>query len=58
MIGQFVTECAATRPSEDLAESVMDFILVPKPSGAMLSDQKILLFMTILKWSHNASACS
>ena len=41
---QFVTEYAASSPSEGLAESFMDFIFVPKPSSAMLSDQKIRFF--------------
>ena len=41
---QFVSEYAATSPSEDIAESFMYFIFVPRPSGAALSDQKILFF--------------
>ena len=41
---QFVSEYAATSPSEDIAESFMFFIFDPKPSGAALSDQKVLFF--------------
>ena len=41
---RFVSEYAASSPSEDLAESFMYFIFVPKPSGATISEQKILFF--------------
>jgi hypothetical protein len=41
---QFVSEYAVTSPSEDLAESFMYFIFVPRPSGAAISEQKILFY--------------
>ncbi len=42
--GQFVSEYAATSPSEDIAETFMYFIFTPKPSGAAISDLKTLFF--------------
>ncbi len=41
---QFVSEYAATSPSEDIAETFMYFIFVPRPSGTTIADQKILFF--------------
>jgi hypothetical protein len=41
---QFVSEYAATSPSEDIAETFMVYIFVPKPSGTTIADQKILFF--------------
>jgi hypothetical protein len=41
---QFVSKYAATSPSEDLAESFMYFIFLPRPVGATISDQKILFY--------------
>jgi len=42
--GQFVSEYAAASPSEDIAETFMVFIFVPRPSGTTIVDQKILFF--------------
>ena len=39
---QFVTEYAATNPSEDFAESFMIFVLTEKPTKSTIADQKIL----------------
>lgn len=41
---QFVSEYAATSPSEDIAETFMVFIFVPRPSGTTITDQKVLSF--------------
>jgi hypothetical protein len=41
---RFVSEYAATSPSEDIAETFMYFIFSPKPSGNSISDQKIQFF--------------
>jgi hypothetical protein len=41
---QFVSEYAATSPSEDIAESFMSFVLGSYPSGSSVADQKILFF--------------
>lgn len=41
---QFVSEYAASRPTEDLAESWVAFILQPKPAGQTIAEQKILFF--------------
>ena len=41
---QFVSEYAATSPSEDIAETFMYFIFVPRPSDTTIADQKILFF--------------
>ena len=42
--GQFVTEYAATSPSEDIAETFMVFIFVPRTAGMTIADQKIQFF--------------
>jgi hypothetical protein len=42
--GQFISEYAATDPSEDIAESFMYFIFMPKPTGEDPIDRKILFF--------------
>jgi hypothetical protein len=41
---RFVTDYAATRPEEDIAESFTFFILAPKPAGGTMAEQKILFF--------------
>jgi hypothetical protein len=41
---QFVTDYAASSPSEDIAESLMEFFLSPKPTGSTIADQKVLFF--------------
>lgn len=41
---QFVSEYAATSPSEDIAETFMVYIFLPKPSDTTIADQKILFF--------------
>jgi hypothetical protein len=41
---QFVSEYAASQPSEDIAESFAYFILHPKPSGKTIADQKVKFF--------------
>ena len=41
---QFVSDYAPTNPSEDMAESFMDFILNPKPTGKSIANQKVLFF--------------
>ena len=41
---QFVSDYAVTSPSEDIAETFMDFIFVPRPSGTTVADQKTLFF--------------
>ena len=60
---QFVSKYAATSPSEDLAESFMYFIFVPKPVGESISDQKILFYyqypeMVSLRDTLRAKLCS
>ena len=42
--GQFVSEYAATSPSEDVAETFMYFIFVPIPTSTTIAAQKILFF--------------
>lgn len=37
----YVTEYAATNPSEDLAETFVDFMYYPKPLGTSLADRKV-----------------
>ena len=41
---QFVTEYAASNPSEDLAESFTAFVLQEKPTKSTIADQKIRFF--------------
>jgi hypothetical protein len=41
---QFVSNYADTSPEEDIAESFMYFIFMPKPSGANLAEKKYLFF--------------
>ncbi len=41
---EFVTEYASTKPSEDLAESFVHFVIKPKPTGSLLKDKKVLFF--------------
>jgi len=41
---QFVSDYAATNPSEDIAESWTYFILAPKPQGTTIAEQKVLFF--------------
>lgn len=40
----FITEYAAKRPEEDMAESFTQFVLYSKPTGDTKKDQKILFF--------------
>jgi hypothetical protein len=40
----FVTEYAATEPTEDIAESWTEFVLYPKPRGSSVAEQKVLFF--------------
>ncbi len=42
--GEFVSEYAATNPEEDFAESFTAFVLTDQPTGASVSDKKILFF--------------
>ena len=43
--GQFVTEYAATSPSEDIAESFAEYVLAsPLPKGDSIANRKILFF--------------
>ena len=41
---EFVSAYAVTNPNEDIAESWKDFVLLPKPTGDDVSDQKVLFF--------------
>jgi len=41
---RFLTDYAATSPTEDIAESFMIFALQEKPRGSRISDQKALFF--------------
>jgi hypothetical protein len=40
----FISRYAVTNPREDIAESWRAFLLMPKPMGATLADQKVLFF--------------
>ena len=41
---QFVTQYAATNPGEDIAETWAYFVLLPKPQGSTIAEQKVLSF--------------
>ncbi len=41
---QFVSNYAATSPTEDIAESFLYFVFSPKPSGLTVAEQKVLFF--------------
>jgi hypothetical protein len=41
---QFVSDYAATDPTEDIAESWTQFVLHPKPAGMTIADQKVRFF--------------
>lgn len=40
----FVTEYAATSPTEDIAETWTEFVMRPQPTGVTVADQKVLFF--------------
>ena len=41
---QFVSKYAVTSPEEDIAETFMYFIFMPRPGGSRIADQKVLFF--------------
>lgn len=41
---RFLTEYAATNPGEDIAEAWTHFVLMPRPEGDSIAEQKILFF--------------
>ena len=41
---QFVTEYAPTNPVEDIAETWTYFVLMPRPQGSTIAEQKVLFF--------------
>ncbi len=41
---QFVTDYAPTSPEEDIAESFTHFVLMPKPAGNSIAEEKVLFF--------------
>lgn len=50
---EFVTDYAATSPTEDLVESFVEFVLQPKPNGNFVKDQKVRFFYNypeMVKW--------